>query len=89
MSFSAAQDHKAAGRDTTLSTPSSIRREDPTATTLRRSRYLLSFAVVLVFVSLIMNYIVVELVLLIINYIVNLMICVILLLRVILLLCVK
>jgi hypothetical protein len=37
---------------------------------------LLSLAVVLVFVSLVMNYIVVELVLLVMNYIVDLMICV-------------
>jgi hypothetical protein len=65
-----------AGRDMTLPTPSSTRREDPAATTRHRSRSLLSLAVVLVFVSLVMNYIVVELVLLVMNYIVDLMICV-------------
>jgi hypothetical protein len=38
MSFKAAQDHnKAVGRDTTLSTPSSTRREDSAATTRRHS----------------------------------------------------
>jgi hypothetical protein len=41
-----------------------------------RSHFLLSLAVVLVFVSLVMNYIVVKLVLLVVNYIVDLMICV-------------
>jgi type IV secretory pathway VirB3-like protein len=70
MSFRAAQDHKAAGRDTTLSTPSSTRRED-TATTNLAVVVLCSLAVVLVFVlvSCVTNYIVVELVLLIVNYI--------------------
>jgi hypothetical protein len=66
MSFRAAQDHKAAGRDTTLSTPSSTRREDP-ATTNLAVVVLCSLAVVLV--SCVTNYIVVELVLLIVNYI--------------------
>jgi hypothetical protein len=66
MSFRAAQDHKAAGRDTTLSTPSSTRRED-TATTNLAVVVLCSLAVVLV--SCVTNYIVVELVLLIVNYI--------------------
>jgi 4-hydroxybenzoate polyprenyltransferase len=62
MSFRAAQDHNmAAGRDTTLSTPSSNRREDPVATTWRRNRSLLSHVVVLILISLVMNYIVVEL----------------------------
>jgi hypothetical protein len=38
MSFRVTQDHnKAAGRDTTLSTPSLTRREDPAATTQHRS----------------------------------------------------
>jgi hypothetical protein len=41
-----------------------------------RSRSLLSLAVVSIFVSLVMNYIVVEIVLLVVNYIVDLMICV-------------
>jgi hypothetical protein len=66
MSFRAAQDHnKAAGRDTTSSTASSTRWKDPAATTWRHSHSLLSLAVVLVLVlvSLVMNYIVVELVL--------------------------
>jgi hypothetical protein len=81
MSFRVAQDHnKAASRDTTLSMPSLTRQEDSTATTRRRSCSLLSLAVVSVFVSFVMNYIVVELVLLllVINYIVDLMMCVIL-----------
>jgi hypothetical protein len=40
MSFKVAQDHnKAAGRDTTLLTPSSTRWEDLTTTTWRRSSY--------------------------------------------------
>jgi hypothetical protein len=64
------------GRDMTLSTPSSTRQEDPAAMTWRRSRSLLSLAIVSVFISLVMNYIVVELVLLVVNYIVDLMICV-------------
>jgi hypothetical protein len=76
MSFREAQDQKAAGRYTTLSTPSSTRWEDLAATTRRRSHSLLSLTVVLVFVSLVMNYIVVELVLFVVNYIVDLMICV-------------
>jgi hypothetical protein len=79
MSFTVAQDHnKAAGRDTTLLMASSTRWEDPATTTWHRNRSLLSLAVVLVFISLVMNYIVVELVLLLIvvNYIVDLMICV-------------
>jgi hypothetical protein len=76
MFFRVAQDHKAAGRDTTLSTPSSTRREDPAATMWRRSHSLLSLAIVSVLVSRVMNYIVVELVLLVVNYIVDLMICV-------------
>jgi hypothetical protein len=63
------------GRDTTLSTPSSTRREDPVETTRCRSRSLLPLAVVSVLVLLIMNYIVVELVLLMVKYIVDLMIC--------------
>jgi hypothetical protein len=46
------------------------------ATTRCHSRSLLSLAVVLIFVSLVMNYIVFKLVLLVINYIVDLMICV-------------
>jgi hypothetical protein len=37
MSFRAAQDHKAVGRDTTLSMASSTRREDPVATTRHHS----------------------------------------------------
>jgi hypothetical protein len=45
-------------------------------TAWRRSRSLLLLAVVLIFISLVMNYIVVQLVLLVINYIVDLMICV-------------
>jgi hypothetical protein len=44
--------------------------------TRHRSHSFLSLAIVLVFVSLVMNYIVVELILLVINYIVDLMICV-------------
>jgi hypothetical protein len=64
MSFMVPQDHKAADRDTTLSTPSSTRWEDPAATTRRRSHCLLSLAVVSVLVLLVVNYIVVELVLL-------------------------
>jgi hypothetical protein len=86
MSFRLAQDHNmAAGRDTTLSTPSSTRWEDPVATTWHRSRSLLLLAVVSVLISLVMNYIVVELVLflLVVNYIVDLMMCVILVLCVI------
>jgi hypothetical protein len=39
MSFRAAQDHKVMGRDTTLSTPSSTRREDLVATTRCHSRF--------------------------------------------------
>jgi hypothetical protein len=79
MSFRAAQDHnKAVGHDMTSSMASSTRREDPVATRLRRSHSLLALAVVLAFVSLVMNYIVVELIflLVVINYIVNLMMCV-------------
>jgi hypothetical protein len=76
MSFRATQDHKASGRDMTLSTPSSTRREDSVATTRRHCRSLLSLAIVSVFVSLVMNYIVVKLVLLVVNYIMDLMICV-------------
>jgi hypothetical protein len=68
MSFRATQDHKVAGRDTTLSMPSSTRREDPVATT-RAVVILCSLAIVLVLVSCVMNYIVVELVLLVVNYI--------------------
>jgi hypothetical protein len=64
VSFRVAHDHKAAGRDTTLSMPSSTRREDPTAMTRHRSHSLLSLAVVSVLVSLVMNYIVIELILL-------------------------
>jgi hypothetical protein len=45
-------------------------------TAWRRSRSLLLLAVVSIFISLVMNYIVVQLVLLVINYIVDLMICV-------------
>jgi hypothetical protein len=75
MSFKAAQDHKAVGRDMTLSMPSSTRREDPTATTRHRSRSLLSLVVVSVLVSLVMNYIVIKLVLLVVNLF-CLMICV-------------
>jgi hypothetical protein len=63
------------GRDTTLWTPSSTRREDPAATTQCRNCSLLSLDVVSVSVSFVMNYIVVELVLLVENYIVDLMIC--------------
>jgi hypothetical protein len=77
MSFRVARDHnKEADRDTTLSMTSSTRWEDLAATTRCHSRSLLSLAIVLVFVSLVMNYIVVELVLLllVINYIVDLMI---------------
>jgi ABC-type phosphate transport system permease subunit len=76
MSFWAAQDHKAAGGDTTLSTHSCTQREDPAAMTRFHSHSLLSLAIVLIFVSLVMNYIVAELVLLVVNYIVDLMICV-------------
>jgi hypothetical protein len=75
MSFRTPQDHKAAGRDTTLLTPSSTRQEDPVETTRRRSRSLLPLAVVSVLVLLVMNYIVVELILLMVKYIVDLMIC--------------
>jgi hypothetical protein len=67
MSFRVAQDHKVTGRDTTLSKPSSTQREDPVAMTRRRSCSLLSLTVVLVLVSLVMNYIVVKLVLLVVN----------------------
>jgi hypothetical protein len=77
MSFTAAQDHnKAAGRDTTLSMPSSTRREDPAATMRRRSR---CFAFVCREVYCLK---VIELVslLLVINYVVDLMMCVILVL---------
>jgi hypothetical protein len=52
------------GRDTTLSKTSSTQWEDPAATMRHRSCCLLSLAVVLVLVSFVMNYIVVELVLL-------------------------
>jgi hypothetical protein len=86
MSFRAAQDHNiAVGRDTTLLTPSSTRREDPVVTTRRRSRSLLSLAIVLILISLVMNDIVVELVLLllVVNYIVDLIMCVILVMCVI------
>jgi hypothetical protein len=79
MSFRMAQDHnKAAGRDWTLSMPSSTRWEDPMATMRRRSHSLLSLAVVSILVSLVINYIVVKLVLLllVVNYIVDLIICV-------------
>jgi hypothetical protein len=79
ISFRAAQDHdKAAGRDTTSSMTSSTLCEDPVATTWCHSRSLLSLAIVLVFISLVVNYIVVELVLLllVVNYIVDLIICV-------------
>jgi hypothetical protein len=55
------------GRDTTLSMPSSTRREDTVATTWRHSHSLLSLAVVSVLVSLVMNYIVIRLVLLVVN----------------------
>jgi uncharacterized membrane protein len=74
-----------AGKDTTLSTLSSTRQEDPVATTRHDSNSLLSLAIVSVSISLVMNYIVVELVLLllVINYIVNFMMCVILVLCVI------
>jgi hypothetical protein len=41
MSFRVAQDHKAVGRDMTLLTPSSTRREDPAATTRCHSHSLL------------------------------------------------
>jgi hypothetical protein len=80
MSFRAVQDHNmAAGKDTTLSTPSSTRWENLAATMWCCSHSLLSLAVVLVLISLVMNYIVVELVLLllVIKYIVDLMMCVI------------
>jgi uncharacterized membrane protein len=63
------------GRDTTLSKTSSTQREDPAATMRHRSCCLLSLAVVLVLVSFVMNYIVVELVLLVVNLF-CLMICV-------------
>jgi hypothetical protein len=76
MSFRVAQDHKAAGRDTTFSTPSSTRWVDPAVTTRRHSCSLLSLVVVSIFISLVMKYIVVELVLLVVNYIVDLIICV-------------
>jgi membrane protein YdbS with pleckstrin-like domain len=68
----------AVGRDTTLSIPSSTRREDQAATTRCHSRSLLSLAIVLVSISLVMNYIVVKFVLLlpVVNYIVDLMMCV-------------
>jgi hypothetical protein len=75
VSLRAAQHHKAVGRDTTLSTPSSTGREDPAATTQRCSRSLLSLAIVSAFVSLVMNYIVIKLVFLVINLF-CLMICV-------------
>jgi hypothetical protein len=86
MSFRAAQDHNMiVGRDTTLWTPSSTRREDPVATTRRCSRSLLLLAIDLVLILVVMNYIVVELVLffLVVNYIMDLMMCVILVLCVI------
>jgi hypothetical protein len=86
MSFRVAQDHNMiAGRDMTLLTPSSTRWEDPAATMWCHSHSLLSLAIVLVLISLVMNYIVVELVLLllVVNYIVDLMMCVILVLCVI------
>jgi NADH:ubiquinone oxidoreductase subunit 6 (subunit J) len=69
----------AAGRDTTLLTPSSNRWEDPVATTRHCSHSLLSLAVVSVSISFVMNYIVDELVLLllVVNYIVDLIMCVI------------
>jgi hypothetical protein len=86
MSFTAAQDHnKAVGRDTTLSMPSSTRREDPAATMRRCSRcfafacrsFGFDFACREVYCLK-----VVELVslLLVINYVVDLMMCVILVL---------
>jgi uncharacterized membrane protein len=75
MSFRVAQDHKVADRDMTLLKPSSTQREDPSATMHRRSCSLLSLAVVLILVSLVMNYIVVKLVLLVVNLF-CLMICV-------------
>jgi hypothetical protein len=67
MSFRAAQDHKAAGRDTTLSKPSSTQSEDLIATTRRHSCSFLPLAIVSVLVLLVMNYIVVELILLVVN----------------------
>jgi hypothetical protein len=67
MSFRAAQDHKVASRDMTLSKPSSTQWEDPVATTRCHSCSLLSLAVVSVLVSLVMNYIVIELILLVVN----------------------
>jgi hypothetical protein len=65
-------------RDTTLSTPSLTIRDDSTAMTRHHSCSLLLLAIVSVFISLVMNYIVVELVLflLVVNYIVDLMMCV-------------
>jgi hypothetical protein len=74
--FRAAQDDKAAGRDTTLLTPSSTRQDNPAATMWCRSRSLFSLDIVSVLVSRVMNYIVVKLVFLVINYIVDFMICV-------------
>jgi hypothetical protein len=75
----------ATGRDTTLSTPSSTRQEDPAATMWHCSHSLLLLAVVSVSILLVMNYIVVEpiLLLLVVNYNVDLMMCVILVLCVI------
>jgi hypothetical protein len=86
MSFRAAQDHnKAAGKDMTLSTTSLTRREDPAATTRRRSRcfafachnFGFGFACLELYC-----FKVVELVslLFVVNYVVDLMMCVILVL---------
>jgi hypothetical protein len=62
MSFRATQDYnKVAGRDTTLSMPSSTRWEDLAATTCHRSHSLLSLVVVSILVLLVVNYIVLKL----------------------------
>jgi hypothetical protein len=80
MSFRAALNHsKAVSRDTTLSTLSSTRREDPVATTRRHSSYFTfayhSFG--FGFACRELYYVkVVELVLLVINYVVDLIMCV-------------
>jgi hypothetical protein len=83
MSFKAAQDHNmVVSRDTTLSTPDRwIWRQQCGAIDIS----LLSLRLVLILISLVMNYIVVELILLllVVNYIVDLMMCVILVLCVI------
>jgi hypothetical protein len=74
MSFRAAQDHnKAMSRGTTLSTPSSTRREDLVATTRRCSSCRTCFACRELYC---LNVFELVLLLLVVNYVVDLMMCV-------------